>query len=379
MSLFLSSLSFFASSTATRTLFVCISPLHRLAIGRAPVAQPRRHFANKPAQTDHVPMITDTDSNSTIQQTSTQDPAAAAQARSNRLAPGRPRRRGFLQNPVAGSVHLLADVVDVGRSAIVGSVKGSTHIAVSTLDSVSDTVVPRLPKVYDVPVPKFVKSTVDGIAGTSRVANSTVGFGVKVVENVGAHVGSAVGNLVLPKATATTPTTLEDDAIDDEEEEDDENDNKKGAGFFADTAFAVKRLFGSTTSTISDSIHAVDEATDTLMASTKRNSEAVVRQTFGDESAKLVSSAVDIAATNVKSFKTIKTLTATVTTPHSAIGIAQKSAVKAALNSRHEQARTKQAKASSGDDRQPWQPEPQPDDAIGLTSTPSRKNTRDEQ
>lgn len=280
----------------------------------------------------------------------------------------RAKRRGFLRNPVAGTVHLLADVVDVGRSAIVGSVKGTTHVAVSSLDAVSDTVVPKLPKVYDVPVPNFVKSTVSGIAGTSRVANSTVGFGVKVVENIGKHVGTTVGNLVLPKASALDADNS-NEATDDVVDDDDDND--EGAGFVADTSFAVKRLFGSTTSTIADSLHAVDEATDSIMASTKRNSEALVRQTFGNDSAELVSSAVDIAATNVKSFKTLKTLTATATSPHSAIGIAQKSAVKAALNTR----RQRPAEPSR---HQPWQPEPQFDDGTAVTTTSSTQRNINE-
>lgn len=293
--------------------------------------------------------------------------AQEAVAPSVKLANGgrRAKRRGFLRNPVAGTVHLLADVVDVGRSAIVGSVKGGTHVAVTTLDSVSDTVVPKLPKVFDVPVPKFVQSTVDGIAGTSRVANSTVGFGVKVVENIGKHVGTAVGNLVLPKASAAVDNS-------DNAEVDDENDESdEGAGFIADTSFAVKRLFGSTTSTIADSLRAVDEATDSILASTKRNSEAMVRQTFGNDSAKLVSSAVDITANNVKSFKTLKTLSATVTSPHSAIGIAQKSAVKAALDTR---------RPAQEQRAQPWQPSPQFDDGaevtptVTVTTTTTRRN-----
>ncbi len=218
---------------------------------------------------------------------------------------------------MAGTIHLLADVVDAASAAVVGTVKGSATVAASTADQVTDKVVPFVPRVLDVKLPGVVHSSVDLVDSSAKTAKSIVDFGVCAVDNAGRALGSGVAGAVLPQRE-TTPDSGGGGGQEDAEPE----------GFVPETVAAMKRLVGSSVGTVTSSLDAVDFATSTVIKSARRNSTAVIAKTLGDETAQLVGRAVDIAQTSLDTVKTAKTLGGT----QSLLKMGEKAVIKGALD-----------------------------------------------
>lgn len=227
------------------------------------------------------------------------------------------RAPSFFSNPVAGSINLIADVVDMGRSAAVSTVRGTASAVAGTADTITDKAVDFVPAIADLKVPGVVHATVGLAEVTAHTAKAVVQTGVNAADFAGSAVGSSVGRLVFDADADADAKETEKE----EKQKDDEDD-----GFVAETGSAVKRLFGVGASTVRESIEAVDFASTTLLASAKRNSKAVVSKSLGKESADVLERAIGVAQTSLDTAKTAHTFGS-----GTVVKIAQKSAVKAVL------------------------------------------------
>jgi hypothetical protein len=232
---------------------------------------------------------------------------------------------------VAGSINLIADVVDMGRSAAVSTVRGTASAVAGTADTITDKAVDFVPAIADLKVPGVVHATVGLAEVTAHTAKAVVQTGVNAADFAGSAVGSSVGRLVFDADADAKEKEKE------EKQKDDEDD-----GFVAETGSAVKRLFGVGASTVRESIEAVDFASTTLLASAKRNSKAVVSKSLGKESAEVLERAIGVAQTSLDTAKTAHTFGS-----GTVVKIAQKSAVKAVLA---EATKTKKTKNTTSSD-----------------------------
>jgi hypothetical protein len=104
------------------------------------------------------------------------------------------KRPSFFRNPLAWTIHTVADVADVGKDVFVGGVRQTGELARGIVDHTADIVTPSLPKVYDGKLPSLLHKTLDVTDAVSSTAASTVGDGLNLISASGGAVGRAVGD-----------------------------------------------------------------------------------------------------------------------------------------------------------------------------------------